>query len=90
MQLGKEATVFGAANTMTLVLSNGELNASAALETAKGRSGASKAFGPNFIGYIDGYAKLRGAIFCVRIYDRPLDSGELQKNRSVDARRFAK
>ena len=90
VQLGKEETVSELTNTMTFVLSNGELNASIASETATGRSGVSKVFGPNYIGYIDGFAKFRGEIFCVRIYDRPLDKRELQKNRSVDARRFAK
>lgn len=89
VQLGKAEMLFGSANTMSLVLSNGELNASVASETTIGRSGAAKVSGPNFIGYIDGYAKLRGEIYCVRIYDRPLDRRELQKNRSVDARRFA-
>ena len=43
---------------------------------------------PCFIGNIDGYGKMVGEIYCVRIYNRALDERELQSNHAIDKRRF--
>jgi len=41
-----------------------------------------------FIGNIDGFGKMVGEIYCVRIYNRALDERELQSNNAIDKKRF--
>ena len=43
---------------------------------------------PCFIGNIDGFGKMVGEIYCVRIYNRALDERELQSNNAIDKKRF--
>ena len=43
---------------------------------------------PCYIGYIDGWAKMKGEIYCVRIYNRALGERELQSNHTIDKKRF--
>ena len=43
---------------------------------------------PCYIGYIDGFGKMIGEIYSVRIYNRALDERELQSNHAIDKKRF--
>lgn len=43
---------------------------------------------PCYIGYIDSWAKMKGRIYCVRIYNRALDERELLANHAIDKKRF--
>ena len=43
---------------------------------------------PCYIGRIDGWANMKGSIYCVRIYNRALDERELQSNQAIDKKRF--
>ena len=54
----------------------------------KTKSGEATNPDPCFIGNIDGFGKMVGEIYCVRIYNRALDERELQSNNAIDKKRF--
>ena len=75
----------------TVVVSASEAEVSGwidAKSVVKTKSGVADNPEPCYIGYIDGYSKMVGEIYCVRIYNRALDAKELQANHAIDVKRF--
>ena len=60
-----------------------------AKQCAKSKAATANNPFPSYIGYIDGWGKMVGDIYCVRIYNRALDDKELRENHAVDRKRFA-
>ncbi len=65
----------------------GWINLSKSLETTVGTVVDNPI--PAYIGYTDGWNKMVGDIYCVRIYNRMLDEKELQTNNAIDKKRFS-
>ena len=60
-----------------------------AKQRGKAKAGVANNPIPCYIGYIDGWGKMVGDIYCVRVYNRALDDKELRENYAVDLKRFA-
>lgn len=76
----------------TIVISASEADVSGWIDAkavVKTKSGIGNNPEPSYIGYIAGYAKMIGEIYCVRIYNRALDAKELQSNYAIDNKRFS-
>ncbi len=80
---------FDGLHTMAISASNGDvfgwIDAKVCVKT---KSAGANNPTPCYIGYIDGWAKMIGEIYCVRIYDHALDARELLSNHTVDIKRF--
>ena len=78
---GLHTIVISANNAEVLGLIDGR-------QCVKTQSGVATNPDPCFIGNIDGFGKMAGDIYCVRIYNRALDERELLSNHAIDKRRF--
>ena len=78
---GLHTIVISANNAEVLGLIDGK-------QYVKTKSGVATNPDPCFIGNIDGFGKMVGDIYCVRIYNRALDERELLSNHAIDKRRF--
>ena len=78
---GLHTIVISANNAEVLGLIDGK-------QCVKTQSGVATNSDPCFIGNIDGFGKMVGDIYCVRIYNRALDERELLSNHAIDKKRF--
>lgn len=78
---GLHTIVISANNAEVLGLIDGK-------QCVKTKSGVATNPDPYFIGNIDGFGKMVGDIYCVRIYNRALDERDLLSNHAIDKKRF--